>query len=219
MSEETFPYDQWVNEALRSVLSRALIQLSERGPVGDHHFFINFDTSHEGVDIPGFLRAQYPEEITIVLQHQFEELIIDEQGFEVSLSFSGKKSRLKVPFDAVTSFADPSVNFGLQIGINAVNEAIVQGQLDTEGDEDDLAQSEESAGDNSPTPFVPAQPQKADEAFKDEGDYSDEDVTENAGENTGENTSENTSEKAEDDAEDDGPQTAEVITLDAFRKK
>lgn len=196
MSEEIFPYDQWVNEALRSVLSRALKQLSERGPIGDHHFFINFDTSHEDVEIPGFLRAQYPEEITIVLQHQFDDLLINDQGFEVSLSFSGKKSHLKVPFDAVTSFADPSVNFGLQIGVNAVNEAILQAQEYAELEED--PENPESEGDVAPTPFGIASAQKVEELV-----ISDEEKTDDILQ----------------DEVDEGPKTADVITLDAFRKK
>ena len=209
MSEETFPYDQWVNEALRSVLSRALKQLAENGPIGDHHFFINFNTTNEGVEIPGFLRAQYPEEITIVLQHQFENLLIDDQGFEVTLSFSGKKSRLCVPFDAVTSFADPSVNFGLQIGVNAVNEAMmqVQGEADI-GDDvtdhiqedltDDMAGNQQISDANSPAPFAPAAAMAAD-------DFED--------------TPDGASEASDEEVDDDTPKTAEVIALDAFRKK
>ncbi len=202
MSEETFPYDEWVNEALRSVLSRALKQLSERGPIGEHHFFINFDTSHEGVEIPGFLRAQYPEEITIVLQHQFEELIVGDQGFEVSLSFNGKKSHLKVPFDAVTSFADPSVNFGLQIGINVVNDAILQAQEDEDFENADTFDTQEEREGVTPTPFAPAQAKKTDEVFEDEAVDQENSADDNA-----------------DKTADDGPQSAEVIALDAFRKK
>jgi uncharacterized protein len=197
MSEEIFPYDQWVNEALRSVLSRALKQLSERGPVGDHHFFINFDTSHEGVDIPGFLRAQYPEEITIVLQHQFDDLVIEDHGFEVSLSFSGKKSLLKVPFDAVTSFADPSVNFGLQIGINAVSDTMTQMQSELEPSVTETVEPQEQGEAVEPTPFVPAQAQaQKEEVFDEEA-----------------------SEPALNEATENESQTAEVIALDAFRKK
>jgi hypothetical protein len=209
MSEETFPYDEWVNEALRSVLSRALKQLSERGPIGEHHFFINFDTSHEGVDIPGFLRAQYPEEITIVLQHQFEDLNIDDQGFEVSLSFSGKKSRLKVPFDAVTSFADPSVNFGLQIGLNAVNEALLQVQME-EGEDNDL-DIQEQGEENQPTPFAPVQV-----LAKENDDFYDDDEDKEQEAPSNEDTEEDLDDPSDDD---EAPQTAEVIALDAFRKK
>ncbi len=114
MSEDRYPYEIWVNEALQGVLRRALRQLSQHGFTGDHHLFISFDTNHPETRLPGFLRAQYPDEITIVLQHQFEDLVVSDESFQVSLSFSGQKHRLTVPFSAVRSFADPSVNFGLQ---------------------------------------------------------------------------------------------------------
>ncbi len=115
MADNEFSYDQWVAEALRGVLRRALTETARNGLPGDHHFYINFRTSDEGVTMPPFLRAQYPHEITIALQHQFEGLSVDEAGFDVRLSFGGRKHDLRVPFDAVTSFADPSVSFGLQI--------------------------------------------------------------------------------------------------------
>ena len=124
MSEEIFPYDQWVNRALLKVLAQALKQLSDTGPVGEHHFFINIQTDHPDVDIPDFLQTQYPKELTIVLQHQFEELIVNKDGFEVILAFGGKKSQLRIPFSAVISFADPSVNFGLQIGIQTASDEV-----------------------------------------------------------------------------------------------
>jgi hypothetical protein len=198
MSKELFPYDQWVNEALLSVLSRALKQLSERGPIGDHHFFINFDTSYEGVDIPDFLRAQYPEEITIVLQHQFDDLIIGEHGLEVSLSFNGKKSHLKVPFAAVTSFADPSVNFGLKIGVNAVGDTLTDVHAESDFDNAGTAEILEIGESVEQALLVQAEVQKVNSDI------------DNAA--AGPEISSN----EEDDSE---PQTAEVITLDAFRKK
>jgi len=114
MNEDRYPYEIWVNEALQGVLRRALRQLSQNGFTGDHHLFISFDTNHPESRLPGFLRAQYPDEITIVLQHQFEDLVVSDDSFQVSLSFGGQKQRLTVPFSAVRSFADPSVNFGLQ---------------------------------------------------------------------------------------------------------
>ena len=77
--------------------------------------YINFETNGENVSVPDFLKAQYPDEITIVLQHQFQDLYLDDNGFEVTLSFGGQNQRLYIPFDVVTSFADPSVNFGIQI--------------------------------------------------------------------------------------------------------
>ena len=115
MSDDRYPYEDWVRQALQGVLQRALRQLANEGFAGDHHLFVSFDTNHPDVRIPGFLRAQYPDEITIVLQHQFEDLVVGDDSFQVSLSFSGQKQRLMVPFVAVRSFADPSVNFGLQM--------------------------------------------------------------------------------------------------------
>jgi hypothetical protein len=115
MIGDRYPYDEWVNQALQGVLRRALTTLSTEGFSGDHHLFISFDTNHPDARLPGFLRAQYPDEITIVLQHQFEDLMVAEDLFQVSLSFNGQKHRLSVPFTAIRSFADPSVSFGLQI--------------------------------------------------------------------------------------------------------
>jgi hypothetical protein len=115
MNGDRFPYDEWVNLALQGVLHRALTTLATQGFSGDHHLFISFDTNHPDVRMPGFLRAQYPDEITIVLQHQFDDLEVADDVFQVSLSFNGQKHRLNVPFAAVRSFADPSVHFGLQI--------------------------------------------------------------------------------------------------------
>ncbi len=201
MSDTSFPYDQWVNEALRSVLNRALNQLAEQGFAGDHHFFINFLTKHEDVVIPDFLREQYPEEITIVLQHQYENLIVEEERFEVTLSFSGKKQHLVVPYDSVTSFADPSVNFGLQIGVNAVNEAMrhVQDEIRDDG----------TAGETEDAQIGGAYPPFPKDALT---DSMGEALEEAMGDDLDADT-------PVDPQEDDTPQTAEVITLDAFRKK
>ena len=115
MNEVYFPYEDWVTDSLREVLKRTLMKFSEEISLGDHHLYINFKTDSENVKIPEFLRVQYPEEITIVLQHQFKDLYLDDKGFEVTLSFNGQNQCLYIPFDAVTSFADPSVNFGIQI--------------------------------------------------------------------------------------------------------
>ena len=122
MTEDAFPYDSWVSDALQGVLRTALSHLQRHGFSGDHHFYINFDTTAPQVRMPGFLRAQYLEEITIVLQHQFDDLVVEAEFFEVTLSFSGQKQRLHIPFEAVKSFADPSVNFGLQIGMMTAEE-------------------------------------------------------------------------------------------------
>jgi hypothetical protein len=128
MTEDGYPYDAWVSDALQGVLKTALRQLASHGFTGDHHFYINFDTTDPAVRMPGFLRAQYPEEITIFLQHQFDDLLIEDDFFEVTLGFSGQKQRLHIPFDAVKSFADPSVNFILQIGLAPAGDAIEGGE-------------------------------------------------------------------------------------------
>jgi len=115
MGEVKFPYDEWVTDAMRNVLRRAIERLACGADPGQHHLYINFETNGDNVEVPDFLKAQYPDEITIVLQHQFQDLHLDDSGFEVTLSFGGQNQRLYIPFDMVTSFADPSVNFGIQI--------------------------------------------------------------------------------------------------------
>lgn len=115
MDEEFFSYEKWVEEALRDVIKRALEQTVTHGLSGDHHFFITFLTSRDDVDIPDHLRAQHPAEMTIVLQHQFDDLNVTDDGFSVSLSFSGRACFLSIPFSAITAFADPAVNFALQL--------------------------------------------------------------------------------------------------------
>jgi len=115
MSEELLRYDIWVEEALRSVIRKTIAHVAETGLPGDHHFYISFHTHDPGVKIPARLRAEHPHDMTIVLQHQFEHLVADEDSFSITLSFSGRKETLTVPYAAVISFADPSVNFALQL--------------------------------------------------------------------------------------------------------
>ena len=114
--ESLLPYDLWTEEALRQVVGMALAYAAEHGLPGEHHFFISFRTDARGVSVPPRLLAQYPNEMTIVLQHQFWDLKLDGAGqlFSVGLSFGGIPSILSVPFAAVTGFADPHVQFGLR---------------------------------------------------------------------------------------------------------
>jgi hypothetical protein len=113
--DSLLPYDAWTENALRQVVVRAIIYAGTHGLPGEHHFYITFRTDHPGVVIPARLRAQYPQEMTIVLQHQFWDLEVDEAAgrFSVRLSFSGIPALLVVPLGAVTAFADPAVRFGL----------------------------------------------------------------------------------------------------------
>lgn len=107
-------YDHMVDEALRSVMVRALRHAESHGLPGDHHFYVTYRTDYPGVVISADLKARYPEEITIVLQHQFWDLKVGDHGFSVGLSFNQTPQILEVPWGAVTAFVDPSVKFGLQ---------------------------------------------------------------------------------------------------------
>lgn len=107
-------YDLLTQQALRGVVRAVLADTAKKGLPGDHHFYISFETQAEGVRLSDRLRAQYPEDMTIILQHQFWDLSVTDAGFEVGMSFGGIPEKLYVPFAAVTGFFDPSVQFGLQ---------------------------------------------------------------------------------------------------------
>ncbi len=114
--ESLLPYDAWTEEALRHVVVRAMAYAGAHGLPGDHHFYVGFRTDKSGVIIPQRLLTQYPHEMTIVMQHQFWDLQVDEPAgwFSIGLSFGGIPTTLTVPFSAVTAFADPHVQFGLR---------------------------------------------------------------------------------------------------------
>ena len=119
--ESLLPYDRWTEEALRGVIARALNHVITEGLPGQHHFYITFRTGFPGVVLPARLRQKYPDEMTIVLQHQFDKLFVDEAAgvFGVSLSFGGVLSALVIPFAAVTAFVDPHVQYGLRFRVEA----------------------------------------------------------------------------------------------------
>ena len=124
MATDHIRYDVLARDALRGVLRRVLADAAEHGLPGEHHFFITFLSTAEGVKLSSRLLAQYPEEMTVILQHQFWDLTVTEDRFEVGLSFGGIPERLVVPFNSIKSFFDPSVQFGLQFDPSeAVNEA------------------------------------------------------------------------------------------------
>jgi len=106
-------YDVLARDALRGVLRKVLSDAAAHGLPGEHHFFITFFSTAEGVKLSPRLLAQYPDEMTIILQHQFWDLVVHEDRFEVGLSFGGIPERLAVPFSAIKNFFDPSVHFGL----------------------------------------------------------------------------------------------------------
>jgi len=114
MAEDLMRYDRLVDEALRGVVVRVLRRVAKEGLPGEHHFYLSFRTNHPGVVLSDDLRARYPEELTIVLQHQYWDLEVDDEAIGVTLSFGGRRQHIVVPLAAVTAFADPSVKFGLQ---------------------------------------------------------------------------------------------------------
>ena len=191
MSVDHIRYDLLTQAALRSVLRRVLQDAAKSGLPGDHHFYISFNTAAPGVRLSKRLRTQYPEEMTIVLQHQFRDLSVNEEGFEVGLSFSGVNEHLVVPFDAIKRFFDPSVQFGLQ--------------FETVGTTDEAAAKEGEAASSQDKPPAkplsvgkPAAPAPASPA---------------AG------AAKSTEPAPEGDAPPKGDGGAEVVRLDRFRKK
>lgn len=138
MQDNFIDYARFVDEAMRDVVRKALDVAQDNKLPGEHHFYITFRTNHEDCSLPQAVLNRYPQEMTIVLQHQFWDLIPGEYGFSVSLSFDGKPSNLYIPYNALISFADPSVNFGLQFHV-------------IEEDDEDLDHFHEQSADNDAT--------------------------------------------------------------------
>jgi uncharacterized protein len=128
MADDFIRYDILIQEAMRGLVRTVLKDAGVRGLSGDHHFFISFDTNHPGVTLSTRMRAQYPQEMTIVLQHQFWDLKVTDDNFEVGLSFNGVTERLVIPFAAVRRFADPSVNFDIRFA--EITEGVQAGSSD-----------------------------------------------------------------------------------------
>jgi hypothetical protein len=118
-SDSQLPYDTWMEESLRHVVVRALQFAADEGLPGAHHFYVTFRTDHPGVKIPARLLQKYPQEMTIVLQHQFRDLVVDPDGkrFGVTLSFGGVSASLSIPLEAVSAFVDPSIQYGLRFKV------------------------------------------------------------------------------------------------------
>ena len=160
-----FRYDLLTQQALRGVVRTVLAEAAKRkGLPGDHHFYISFDTTAEGVRMSERLRVQYPEQMTIILQHQYWDLTVSETGFEVGLSFGGIPEKLSVPFEAISSFFDPSVQFGLQF------EEVTEGQDNAAAAN---AQDKQDKGEKKravPGPRAPAQAAPAAATAAEEGE-------------------------------------------------
>lgn len=113
-TDDTIDYGNMMHDALRQLIQRVLTDVSERGLPGQHHFFITFDTQHPDVNIADWLSDRYPGEMTIVMQHWFTDLVVTDEGFSVTLNFGDTPEPLYIPYDAIVTFVDPSVEFGLR---------------------------------------------------------------------------------------------------------
>ena len=173
MADDLIRYDVLYQEALLGLVKKVLGEVAQAGLPGEHHFYVTFDTCASGVRISSRLRDEYPSEMTVVLQHQFWDLIVTESAFEVGLSFKGTPEKLVVPFRAIKSFADPHVHFQVKFDVQVEEET-------AEGAE--TAAAEDASG---PGPDGEAPADAAD--AKDEADAA--------------------------------PGEAEIVSLDAFRKK
>ncbi len=110
----TINYGQLMHQAMRGLIRTVLDRVAEEGLPGDHHFFITFDTNHPDAELADWLRERYPAEMTVILQNWFEDLDVGEDGFSVTLNFGSSPERLHIPYDALATFVDPSVEFGLR---------------------------------------------------------------------------------------------------------
>ena len=191
MADDHIRYDILAQEALRGVMRKVLGEVARTGLPGNHHFFITFLTGAPGVRVSSRLRERYPEQMTIVLQYQYWDLKVTDTGFEVGLSFSDVPEKLEVPFAAVRGFYDPSVNFELEFDVRGTEAANTDESLD----EDEQADGIDSVLPTTAATATPL-PQRN-----------------RAAASTREDT-------AEDGEESDEPRKdAEVVSLDAFRKK
>lgn len=139
---KTIDYGNLMHRAMRGLIQTVLNDVAANGLPGAHHFFITFDTTAEGVEIADWLRARYPAEMTIVIQHWFENLVVTDEGFSITLSFGNSPEPLVIPFDALRTFVDPSVEFGLRFETHEQDEDDEEDESDGPEDEPDPPQQD-----------------------------------------------------------------------------
>jgi hypothetical protein len=184
MADDLIRYDVLAQDALRGVLRKVLSEVAKTGLPGEHHFYITFATTAPGVRISTRLIEQYPEDMTIVIQHQYWDLTVTEHAVEIGLSFNGVPERLLVPFSAIKAFVDPSVQFALQFEPATANDETAVG---------DAGEASETEGKVVAGPTTAADSPAGDQPASETADT--------------------------DDSDEKVSTEAEVVSLDAFRKK
>lgn len=149
MSRE-IDYGNLMHDAMRGLIRKVLLDVADRGLPGNHHFFITFDTSHPDAELADWLSDRYPGEMTVVMQHWYDNLEVTDEGFSVTLNFGDAPEPLYIPYDAIRTFVDPSVEFGLRFE-----------QQEPEDDEDELPDTPKAA------PEKPLKPVSSDKEAKD----------------------------------------------------
>ncbi len=197
MVKDLIRYDLLVQDALKGVVKKVLGDAARHGLQGDHHFYISFLTGHPGVHLSNRLREKYPHEMTIIIQHQFWDMHVGENAFEIGLSFSNIPERLHIPFDALTGFFDPSVQFGLKFNSD-------------EAEED---------GADEPIPLDTELARKAREDAKRATEQTDSETILSASDAPTNDERPETDEKPKNKKQGKEHSGAEVVSLDAFRKK
>ena len=185
-------YELLVEDALRSVVRTSLSIVEKVGLPGETHFYISFSTTHPGVEISDDLRAKHPENMTIVLQHQFGDLSVGNEEFSITLFFQGKPSPMVIPFQSITSFNDPSVGFGLQFG-----------------NEDEIREDDEHTMSDAGPNVISDKNSDPDNPYVDKRDASAVDTP----------TRRQQRDAHTRQVTDDGDNGADVVSLDTFRKK
>ena len=192
MVQDLIRYDILAQEALRGVIRKVLAEVASTGLPGNHHFFITFLTGAPGVRISSRLKEKYPEQMTIVLQHQFWDMVVTDQLFEIGLSFGDVPEKLTVPFSAIRGFYDPSVNFELEFDVSVV-------QPTSDNDEgSNISSIELISSEETPATKPKSKPRKT-AAEKEDAAAKENEASEG------------------DDAE--SKPSADVVSLDSFRKK
>jgi hypothetical protein len=202
MTIDHIRYDILTQDALRSVVRTVLEDAARNGLPGEHHFYVAFDTRAEGVKLSQRMRAQYPEEMTVVLQHQFWDLVVADDHFEVGLSFGGVPERVVVPFASIKSFVDPSVQFGVQFEILVATDG-----AEGEAAASDAAKPARPPAEHRPSAEVAAVPTPANPP------------TANAPSAKKAPAKKPETEQKDADSADTPASSGQVVSLDRFRKK